>query len=396
MSSVRNKSGARAPRKPGGQPRVAVCIDTRDGPGRERLSGCYQYALERNWRLYLMREDNEDEIGEMAALDLDGAIFYDRSRALQAAVKRRGVLCIETGARHPDLADAAVFVDDGALARMAVGHLRAVGFENVGYCGLASSHPSRERAAHLLREAAKAGLAARAFEDKRRDGQLELARLRQWLDALPKPAGVLTYDDKMGERVLAACRWANIRVPDEIGVIGIGNDELICNVTLPCLSSVALPARKIGQAAAAALERLMAGEKLETARLPLAPLEVVCRASTDRLPPARPAVLKAVGFIRAESHRPVGTDQVAAAAGVPRRTLERAFRDDLGRTVHDCLVELRVQNAKRLLRHTDLPLADVAGKNGYLSLSSFIRMFTAQTGKPPREYRRQHKPQGGD
>lgn len=393
MAGKRGQSSIHTRRKQRRAPRVAVCIDTRDGPGRERLFGCYQYALERDWRLYLMRDDSENAIVEMAALDLDGAIFYDRSRPLQEAVKRRGTPCVETGARHLDLADAAVFIDDRVLVRMAVEHLRAVGFANFGYCGLAGSHPSHERASNLLTQAREAGFAARVFEDKRRDGQLELDVLRRWLGALPKPAGVLTYDDKMGERVLAACRWANIRVPDEIGVIGIGNDELICEVTLPRLSSVALPAREIGRTAALALERLLDGRrrKPEPVRMQVAPLEVVCRASTDRLPPARPAVLKAVEFMRAECHRPVGTDQVAAAAGTPRRTLERVFSADLGRTVHEYFVELRMQNAKRLLRQTDLPLDEVSRKNGYLSLSSFMRMFAARTGKSPREYREHGK-----
>lgn len=382
MASNRRESPA--PRKPGEPLRVAVCIDTRDGPGRERLLGCYQYALERNWRLYLIRQDNEDEIARIAGIDLDGAVFYDRSRELQEAVKKRGVVCVETSARHLPLADAAVFVDDDALVRMAVAHLRAVGFENLGYCGLAGSSPSAARARHLMEQA---GAFGHTFEDHRRDGQMDIENLIQWLRALPKPAGVLTYDDKMGERLLAACRWAGIRVPDEVGVIGIGDDELICELTLPRLSSVALPARKIGRAAAEALERLLAGKNAAEKHLRLAPLEAVSRASTDRLPPARPAVLRAIDFMRAESHRPIGTDQVAEAAGMSRRTLERVFNADLGRTVHDYFVELRVQNACRLLRQTDLPLEDVSLNSGYTSLPSFMRMFAARMGSTPREYR---------
>ncbi len=379
---------SRARRKPGEPLHVAVCIDTRDGPGRERLLGCYQYALERNWRLYLMRQDNEDEIARLADIDLDGAIFYDRSRQLQEAVKNKGVVCVETSARHLPLADAAVFVDDAALVRMAVGHLRAVGFEHLGYCGLAGSHPSSDRAANLIKQAGPGSL---TFEDRRRDGQMDIEDLIQWLRALPKPIGVLAYDDKMAERVLAACRWAEIRVPDEVGVIGIGDDELICEVTLPRLSSVALPARKIGRAAAETLERLLSGKPAEQRWRRVAPLEVVSRASTDRLPPARPAVLKAVDFMRAECHRPAGTDQVAAAVGLPRRTLDRVFHADLGRTVHDFFVELRLQNAKRLLRQTELSLDAISQSCGYSSLSAFMRMFAACTGKSPREYREDYK-----
>lgn len=379
----------RARRKPGGAWRIAVCIDTRDGPGRERLLGCYQYALERGWRLWLVRQDNAGEIARLRGLELDGAVFFDRSQRLQETVKRRGVVCVETGARHLDLADAAVFVDDDALVRMAAEHLRAVGFERIGYVGLAGSQVSESRAAHLAGQAG-AGGQAWLFAERRRDGEMYLERLSRWLRALPKPAGLLAYDDKMGERVLAACRWAGIRVPDEVGVIGIGNDELICELTLPRLSSVALPAREIGRAAAEALERLLSGKKVKERWTQVAPLEVVSRVSTDRLPAARPAVLRAVGFMRAEWHRPIGTDQVAAAAGLPRRTLDRVFCADVGRTVHDYLVELRLRNARRLLRQTDLSLSEVSRRSGYASLSSFMRMFAVHTGESPVGYRGQY------
>jgi LacI family transcriptional regulator len=382
----------RARRKPGGQLRVAVCIDTRDAPGRERLLGCYQYALDKNWRLHLFRHDNENEIAQLATIDLDGAVIFDRSRRLQETLKARGVVCVETGGRDIDLSDAAIFVDENAMARMVVGHLGSVGFERFGYCGIADSHPSSVRAAHFLEEA---GAASRVFEDQWRDGEMGISPLMRWLDALPKPAGVMVYNDIMGERVLAACRWANIRVPDEVGVIGLGNDELICEVTLPRLSSVALPARWIGRAAAETLEWLLAGKKVKERWRRVAPLEVVSRASTDRLPKMRPVVLKAVEFMKAEGHRPIGTDQVAAAVGVPRRTLDWAFSADMGRTVHDYFVELRMQNAKRLLRQTDIPLVEVSHRIGYGSLSAFMRMFAARTGKPPREYREQHRYQRG-
>ncbi|AWI10365.1 xylose operon transcription regulator XylR [Ereboglobus luteus] len=389
MPRNRNKPCAR--RKPGDPLHVAVCIDTRDGPGRERLLGCYQYALERNWRLYLIRQDNADEIAKLAGISLDGAIFYDRSRELQEAVKNKNVVCVETSARHLPLDDAAVFVDDEALVRVAVEHLRAVGFEFFGYCGLAGSSPSTARAKHLMELSGPAG---HTFEDQRRDGQMDIEKLMRWLRSLPKPVGVLAFDDKMGERVLAACRWAGIRVPDEVGVIGIGDDELICELTLPRLTSVALPTRRIGRAAAETLERLLSGESPEQRWQRVAPLEVVSRASTDRLPPARPAVLKAVDFIRAESHRLIGTDEVAEAVGMSRRTLERAFNADLGQTVHDFFVELRLQNARRLLRQTEMPLEAVSRGSGYSSLSSFMRMFAARTGKSPREYREHYRRQG--
>ncbi len=392
MTKRRRRNYAPVLKKPDKALRVAICIDTREEPERARLRGCYQYAMERNWQLYLLRKDRKAELDQVKALKLDGAILFNRSRRFQKAVKNKGVVCVETGLRHPDLADASVSVDYAELVRMVTEHLRAAGFEHLGFCGVARSSLSKKQVSLFMERTSGAG---HVFEDLWWEGEMEIKPLLGWLEGLPKPVGIMANDDKMGERILTVCRWAGIRVPDEVGVIGIGNDELICEMTQPRLSSIVLPAQKVGWMAAEMLERLLSGKKRGPRNVALAPLEVIGRASTDWLPPARPAVLRAVEFMRMKSHQPIGIDQVADAVGVPRRTLVRIFAEDLEQTVHDYLVDLRMKNAKRLLRQTDLPLVEVAQKNGYLSLSSFVRMFELHTGEVPREYRRQYRQQHG-
>lgn len=374
--------------------RVAVCMDTRDQWGRERMVGCRQYAQNRNWQLHLIRQDNESimTLARTASPDFDGTIVFDCPRPLQEALRKRSKVCVEAGERNLDLADAAVFMDDVAIVRMETEHLRSVGFEYFGYCGIANNLTSDRRVEHFMRHTDGAGY---LFKDSSFDGSVEITPLARWLKELPKPAGVLACDDRIGERVLSACHWAGIRVPEEIGVVGIGNDGLICEMTQPHLSSLLLPTFKIGWTAAEVLERLMSGEKPKKKHLLLTPLEVVARSSTDKLPVARPSVLKALGFIHAESHRPIGVRQVADAAGVSPRTLARVFAADVGKPVHDYLTQLRMQNAKQLLWQSDLPLGEMPSRTGYLSRSAFVRMFTAQTGMPPGEYRERHKQQRG-
>ena len=368
---------------------MAVCIGTRDQWGRERLAGFLQYAQMRNWRTYRIQQDNKSVLARDTLPAFDGMIIFDcLDRRFQKALKARSAVCVEIDSQNLHLADAAVFLDDAMIVRAEAGHLREAGFERLGFCGFANNHTSSTRAAHFLRQTNGAG---HVFEDSWLDGSVDITPLMRWLKALRKPAGVLACDDRMGERVLAACRWAGIRVPDEVGVIGVGNDELICEMTQPRLSSVALPTRRVGWLGAEMLERLMAGKKIGERWLPLAPLDVISRASTDRLPAARPAAIRAIEFMRAESHRPLGVEQVAAAAGVSRRTLERMFTADMGKTVHDYLVQLRLQGARRLLRQTDMPVGDVPARSGYLSMSAFAQMFAAHTGMTPREYRDRHR-----
>lgn len=368
--------------------RVAVCIDTRDGPGRERLLGVYRYALARGWRLFLVRTDDPATLRQVIEKRPHAAVLYDKPAAIHRRFQDAGIPCIETGSRNLALDDAAVYVDDNAVAEQAVRHLGDAGFEHFGYCGLGHNRVSAIRAESFTEKIRARGATAFTFTDVQPDGGADLENLIAWLQSLPKPVGVLAFDDKLAERILAACRWASIKVPTEVGVLGIGDDALICELAYPLLSSVALPTQEIGRRAAALLADLVQQGKLAQARWPLPPIEVVPRASTERYVAKTPSVVAAIDYARAEHHRPIGIAQIATAVGVPRRTLERHFAAEMKATVHDFLVELRLNRAKRLLRQSFAPLGEVAQACGYLATSSFARMFEAQTGERPEAFRR--------
>ncbi len=389
MTFVRKARKVR--RQPEEPLRVAACIDTRDGPGRDRLLGVYRYALERDWRLFLLREDNAKALREIAAMGVVGAIFFDRAKSLQQFTKAQGIVCVETSARNLELDDAAVYVDDAAIGKLAVAHLTGIGFEHISYCGLAGSFPSSLRSKGLVQAAQHVGLAATTFVDTYPEGETALSPMMRWLRELPKPVGVLVYDDKMAERVLAACRWAKIRVPDELGVLGIGNDELICELAYPSLSSIALPSMEIGRHAAQALDAILQGDSAARGQQTLGPTEVHIRASTDRVSVTNPTVAAAIKFIRESGHKPIGTDQIAAAVATPRRTLERWFRTSLGLSVHDYLVRIRIRQAKRLLSQSECSLGEVARLSGYSALTAFNRMFLISTGLSPEKYRNNNR-----
>lgn len=370
---------------------MGVCIDTRDGPGRERLLGAYRFAVERGWRLYLLRGEDRAVLARLRRLPLDGAILYDKPEALHRALRARGVPCVEAGARHLGLDDAAVFIDDDALARMAVGHLAGLGLVGFAYCGLGRRLPSARRAEFFVKHAAALGFRASVFEESIAEGESGLDRLIRWLRRLRKPVGLLAYDDKMAERVLAACDWAGIAVPGDVAVLGIGNDELMCQLARPALSSVALPTAEIGRRAAELLARLLDGRAPKGRRESMAPSDVIARDSTDRFPTSDPLVAAAIDWIVSRDAAPLGTDQVAGALGLSRRTLERRFSGVMGRTVHDFVTERRMRRAAELLRLHALPLSEVAARCGYGALSAFIRAFGKAMGCHPREYRGRHR-----
>lgn len=371
--------------------RVAVCIDTREGPGRERLAGAYGYALKRDWRLFLVRGDDDIACRQMPGLHVDGAILYDRGASLHRALRRLGVITVEASARNLEYDDAAVFADDAKIARMAAAHLMERGFEHFAYCGMNDSHQSLVRGDSFVRHLKSKGFPVTKFDGVWPDGEVSLAPLIRWLRAIPKPSGVLASDDRVAERVLAGCRLAGLNVPDDVGVLGTSNDELLCELTYPRLSSVALPTVEIGRQAAELLETLLRGRRLERNHRALPPLEVVVRASTDRLSTKDPKVAAAIEFIRAKGRQPIGTTQVAEAVAMSRRTLERRLAAATGQTVHQFLVEVRLRNAKQFLRHSDAPLSEVARHCGYLATSAFTRMFVASAGCHPEAYRKRYQ-----
>jgi LacI family transcriptional regulator len=176
-------------------------------------------------------------------------------------------------------------------------------------------------------------------------------------------------------------------VPEDVGVLGIGDDELLCEFTVPRLSSITVPLQEIGRQAAAALELLLRGRKMPRRQIPIAPIDIAMRGSTERLGTSSHPVLAAVQYIKSTSGRSVGIGDVAEAVGMPRRTMERRFKRELGITVHDWIIREKLSRARELLKRSWTPVAEVAQRCGYSSQSAFVRMFTQGTGMHPLKFR---------
>jgi LacI family transcriptional regulator len=238
-------------------------------------------------------------------------------------------------------------------------------------------------AAHLARR----GWNLHAFSQTIAEGESRIEPLVRWLQKLPKPVGILAFDDKLGERVLTACRWADLVVPEQVAVLGIGDDELMCEVSWPSLSSISCPTSRLGYEAAEMLDRAMNGERVTQRVRQIAPSGIVVRGSTDMLAVAD-ALVKAAGqFIRAHAGEAIGVKHVAAAFDLSRRTLDRRFVDALGRTVHDELTAVRMQTARNLLSESRQAMTEIATACGYATAASFSRAFRQHVGSWPSDYR---------
>jgi LacI family transcriptional regulator len=206
---------------------------------------------------------------------------------------------------------------------------------------------------------------------------------------LPKPLGVFACYDICGQQVLDACRSVGLAVPDEVAVLGVDNDELLCELSSPGLSSVIPDTHRTGYEAAALLARMMQGERLEAFELRITPLGVQRRLSTDVLAIDDPLVVRAVRYIRDHACAPINVQDVLRVVPLSRKGLEARFRNLLNRTVHDEILRVKLDRVKQLLADTDLKVSDIASRTGFEHTEYLSVAFKRETGSTPGRYRMQ-------
>jgi LacI family transcriptional regulator len=212
----------------------------------------------------------------------------------------------------------------------------------------------------------------------------------RWVKKLPKPVGVMACDDFRGLQLLEACASEGIAVPQEVAVIGVGNDDVACEVASPPLSSIMLNSFRMGYEAAALLDRLMRGERVDAVERLLPPLDVVTRQSTDVMAVADPVVSSAMRFIHEHACDGIKVTDVLRHVLVSRTVLEDRFHRALDRSAHEMILESRTKRVKELLAQTELSLADIADRAGFKHVEYLCTVFKRETGWTPTRYREEH------
>jgi LacI family transcriptional regulator len=303
-----------------------------------------------------------------------------------------------------DLPFPRVGVDHRQVGRLAASHLRERGFRHFGFVGHPHHFYSIEREvgfrqALALKSHSLACYHERPARSYRQRGRLLVLNegLQRWLRTLPKPVGVFACHDVWGVQVVEACRLMRLRVPDDVAVVGVDNDDLLCELARPSLSSIIVPAERIGYEAASLLQRLLrrAGRNANPlAKPPLKPLlippfGVVTRQSSDVLAGGDTDVTAAVRFIRDHGHLPLSVEDVLRVVPVSRRFLERRFRALLERGVGKEIRRVHLARTKNLLATTALSMAEIAEQSGFSSVHYLSRVFRQETGLTPTAFRRQ-------
>jgi len=319
----------------------------------------------------------------------DGILARIETPKIAQAVVRAKVPCVDLSAARLLPTLPWVETNDAEIAGMAAGHLLERGFKHFAFCGDSRFNWSLWREHHFAKRVREAGYDCRVYSVKGGSGDLAAERrtLVSWLRSLPKPVGIFAGYDIRGREVLDACRQTGLAVPDDVAVLGVDNDELLCELAVPPLSSVIPNTRRAGYEAAALLERWMSGEKVAPEPHLIPPVGVAARQSTDVLAIEDREVVRALQFIRAHACEGINVADVLAAVKMSRRVLEQRFRKLLGRSPHEEILHLKLTRVQQLLSETDLPLYVIAERTGFEHVEYLSVAFKRELGMTPRQFR---------
>jgi LacI family transcriptional regulator len=283
-----------------------------------------------------------------------------------------------------------VDVDDVAIGRLAAEHLVARGYKNFAFVGRGGAHYAEQRLEGFRAVVGEVPVYWEEFRDRRqydeywRDPDEDMVG---WLAGQAMPVGIFTAHDPTGRHVLEAAAQAGLEVPFAVGVISANDDETVCEMARPALSSIRLPWRRLAAEVVQMIEAIWAGNPPIGAVL-VPPLEIVARGSSSYEAVGDPVVRRAMQYLVAEISTIATVEEWAARIGVSRRVLERRFEDSLGRSPHAMIQRERVERAKSLLTTTDLAVGLIAERCGFQSNERLTVNFRAFVGVPPSTYRR--------
>jgi|688.fasta_scaffold07818_6 LacI family transcriptional regulator len=374
---------------------VALLVETSNAYARGLVEGITDYLREfPGWSIYLPEQQRSAEAPRwLTNWHGDGVIARIETAHIAAALSKLKIPVIDVSAARP-LPDLPwVETDDEAIARLAAEHLLQRGFRNLAYCGEIGFNWSRWRGETFTREVLNRGAKCYQFENATRGQQgyrwqEQMDRLSHWLCQLPKPIGIMACYDMKAQQLLDTCRQLGIAVPDEVAVIGVDNDELLCNLCDPPLSSVIPDARRTGYLAAELLQQAMEGKKVPAEGHFIEPLGVATRQSTDVLAIEDREIAAVVRYIRLHACSGITVKDILRDIPMSRRVLENRFIKWVGKTPHEAILQQRLDRVKVLLRETELPLDKIAIQTGFEHPEYLSVVFRKHFGMPPGAYRR--------
>lgn len=377
------------------RPRVALIVESSTPFGRQVLHGIARYVRSHQpWSIFLeQREFGAMPPGWLLRRRWDGIISRPTDRRLADAFRRMRVPVVDLNSLHSDLRLPRIRSDNRAIGRLGAEHLLERGFRDFGFCGY-SVEWSALRREGFVGALDQPRCSCQVYESAWRGRNMpewdeEQDRIARWIQALPKPCGLLACNDPRGQQVMDACRRVDVAVPEAVAVVGVDNDEVLCELCDPPLSSIVPNPQRIGYEAASMLAALMAGGSPREPEILVEPIGVVTRQSSDVSAVEDPDIAAAMRYIRDHATEGCTVQDVLGHAAMGRSCLERRFRKYLGRSPQAEINLVRIKRIKQLLADTELSLNRIAELVGFEHPEYMSVVFKRETGQTPGQYRRE-------
>lgn len=360
------------------------------------LRGIKHYAETAPHWTFLPVSPEPQAIRALRSLRPAAVIAHVFSEELAQTLSRLRAPVVNVCGVLPEAPSPRIGVDDHRCGALAAEHLLERGIRHFGFVGHRDHGYSMRREAGFRERIAPTGASVASYHEPGRRPFDPMGRLwaqdravQRWVRALPRPVGIFAPNDIWGVQLTEVCLRADLQVPEDVAILGVDDDDLLCEFARPSLSSIALPNQRIGYEAARELEGLLRGKKARSRPLLLPPLGVIARRSTNILAVDDADVVAALRYIREQGHQPLRVTDLLREVPTSRRSLERRFRKVLGRSILDEIRRVHVERASQLLAQTDLPLHSVAERSGFTDAKRFSAVFRQMAGLTPSAYRHQ-------
>jgi LacI family transcriptional regulator len=348
--------------------------------------------------LHLERSLDQGMPSEVQKWQPDGIVARIDTTALWQSVNGMNVPVVDLLGTYEPPQGAIIRTDDDACAAQAIAHLCDRGFHHFAFCGYSGIDWSDRREAAFVNQLSERGYAVHRYGPhaggrrsgyviyRERSGEFDETELAQWLATLPQPLGIFACNDVRGRQVLHACVKAGLTVPDQVAVVGVDNDHLLCELSSQPLSSIEPDSERLGYEGIARLHRIIKGDRSEPPLVTYPPKRVVKRRSSDVVAVDDVELAAALQLIRDHACDGMTVADVVKQVPLSRPTLQRRFWQKLGRSPKQQIDQVRIDRAKRLLIETDYTLKHIAYLTGFSNAAHFATMFKRHTGQSPKAF----------
>ncbi|QDS88138.1 Xylose operon regulatory protein [Rosistilla ulvae] len=374
--------------------RVALLVHTSTAWCREILAGVAEEASHTGgWDCWIEQRGALENLVLPESWQGEGTICRLNNEELYRQIERRGLPAVNTSwlAEHSTTV-CNVVSDETATGRVAAEYFIARGWKNFAYIGKPQSMPYLDRCCPTYVETIqRAGFTTHQRSIQSGSGavlnQAEMRDIIDWLIEIPKPIATLVWTTTMGYELTKLCHQIGLRVPEDLAILAIELEPLVSALAPVPIAYIDQAPRRIGIEAAKLLNRLMDGNPPPSEPTLVSPRGIAERMSVNAMLVEDDLIQAALAFIRELVNQPITANDVAAATKVPRKTLERQFTTQVGKSVTAVIRQTKLEYAQHLLRETRLATQEIAERTGFHHVETFFRFFKREVGLTPNEYR---------